>query len=131
MEALAAIRAAECWDWPIPPPVNRPRPKLLYSYSHTEKPRIDSIDFATPFDSLAWTWGDSRRCSSLSDDVPRRTNSSALSSELGPLTPDEVPSDPFDRLAASITTKPPPRPPLTRASRSATNLPPARFGVPF
>lgn len=208
VEAIAAIRAAEFWDWPIPPPIsmrNRPRrvspvkvleskPSLatLASTTSSSAPSHFTLDsasvasgsesshglteveflpeaqidfsaappqdftkalgFVAPSSLLDFPWDlnleinttaapvtettyythgrqhSASTAGSLSDELPRRTNSSGPSSEQGPLTPDDVPEEPFfDR--------PPPLPPKQRAQTmppaKRVSVRPAKFGVPF
>lgn len=121
-EAAAALHEAYMWDWPHPPEL---RLCKWWQTRHTSKPipenslqlKLDMSSWETPIE-LPYRRRDSD--SSHFDDGPRG-NSSTLSSELGPLTPEDPSDDPF--FERTPMPAPPPKRVVERPSR--------RYGVPF
>lgn len=105
-EAIAALREAESWDWPVPPTV----PALERSLS------IPSATLSSPTKSLAELTAD---WEAATVESPKRNVSSTFSSDT-PLTPDlELEKNPLDAAAGKIV--------VTECSPRSVGS----YGVPF
>lgn len=119
-EAIAAIREAETWDWPVPPNV----PAL-------ERSSSISTTASSPTRSLAelaadWEAANSGLVTELEEREMQRNVSSTFSSDMGPLTPDEHDDrgNPFDALDTPV-------PAVASASKTPSPRSAGNFGVPF
>lgn len=140
-ESLAALREAESWEWPLPPsPGQRIAPLQMPKRRAAQKQEVlndaaaeddDWIDDAVTPVAIASRYGARRDSESASSVEAPMRGSSAMSSEMGPLTPDDVSDDPFDPA-----TRPqlPPHPLfIKRMTGALPPRPPPRrsYGVPF
>ncbi|KAL1407625.1 hypothetical protein Q8F55_007058 [Vanrija albida] len=138
-ESLAALREAESWEWPLPPsPGQRIAPLQMPRRRAPQKQEVlndaeedDWVDDAVTPVAIASRYSDRRDSESASSVEAPMRGSSAMSSEMGPLTPDDVSDDPFDpatrpqlpqhpMFSKRMTGALPPRPPPRRS-----------YGVPF
>lgn len=106
-EAIAALREAETWDWPVPPTVPALERSLSIS-SAISSPTKSLAELASDWDAVALT-------------EERRNVSSTFSSDT-PVTPDEVEKNPFDAVGAKI-------PVVVTTESSPQSV--GSYGVPF
>lgn len=124
-EAIAALREAETWDWPVPPNVPALERSLERSLS------ISSCSVSSPTKSLAELASDWEAANNsalmieIEDRAMQRNVSSTFSSDMGPLTPDEHDGkNPFDAVGAKV-------PVVVTAPESSSPRSDGSYGVPF